>query len=838
MDPQADSSAVLASILARALELRDDGCAEWLELACAECPELTEQVREAARGTELLPTYFADSARTDSTPSQTIGGRFRLDRRIGSGAMGVVYLAEDLELVRTVAVKILRAGLMDPEESRHRFTREAAAMASVQHPAVVTIHDRGHTPAGEQFIVMEWIEGTTLTEIVEVAASRSETEASDDARWIRTRLGVEVRDESSYVRTVARWTAELAAGLEVVHAAGVLHRDIKPSNVLVRKNGSPVLLDFGIALLEGDSTLTRGVTSVGTPSYMPPEALVRGRHRSPASDVYSLTATLYHLLTLRPPYQGTPSEVLAAIATREPVPAARLRPGLPRDLQAILEKGMHRKPRARYTSAAALSADLLAFLEHRPVVARPVSTLTRATRRLMRSKLARGAALALGLVLLAGVAFQVQRMRAAGLQARAFELERHFPPSFTAVGLSNRVYRYESDRAQVQALLDEAAELGANRVRVHLLRASFRLDHADPAGAARDMAVVARELGSAYARELSGRYAALGPEARSSTAVDLAGLPEPVSPQDKYLAAYHAWRSANEARTFEITSAPEVREIPHAEEMRLACMPLKGLSIDARHQRALEAYTDVIRLEARIGGRTATTAHLAGRMLDVMGRYDEALELLREGIELADRAYTIRINAGWAALGLGLYDEARAHLELAVDLRPNYRKPLEDLSWVLIDMGEFDAALERIRSGPLDEAPDLALWRLECMARVETHRALAQMRRGEIEASKLSAQRALEHFQAAKRLGALQSGADARILAGLLEGDDAAIFVGLASQLLKDPHHWWQVQGLLQSMPKDLNVEASAAMRSVLEALVQRLTSRNVNAGKPVPTGD
>ncbi|HTF87408.1 MAG TPA: serine/threonine-protein kinase [Planctomycetota bacterium] len=836
MDSSVTPSGLLESVLARALELRDEGCADWVELACKDCPELAQSVREAASGTDLLPKYFIDPSTVDSGLGRTIDGRFRLSKRIGAGAMGVVYMAEDLELLRTVAVKILRHGLKDPEESMHRFSREAAAMASVQHPSVITIHDRGRTDEGEHFIVMEWIDGAPLNDIVEEASRKSDNARIEDTAWIQRSFGISSRGESSYLRTVVRWVADLATGLEVVHAAGVLHRDIKPSNVLVRKNGKAVLLDFGIALLDGDSTLTRGVTSVGTPSYMPPEALVRGQNRSPASDVYSLTATLYHLLALRPPYQGTPSEVLAAIATREPVPAVRHRPGLPRDLQAILEKGMHRKPRARYASAGALEADLRAFLDYRPVVARPVTALTRATRSLMRSKVARGAALALGVVLLSSAAFELNQVRQTKLRAKAFALERQFPPNFTTVGKTNRVYRYEADRAHVQALLDAAAETGVDSTRVYLLRASFRLDHGDPAGAARDMGVVAEEVDTPYASELAARYSALGPDARGADAVDLKDLPERESALDRYLDGYHCLRAGNEAAALERFSDPDVRKIAHAEEMRLAWTPFPVVDTDDAYRRAHEAYDDTLRLEAKLGGRTSTTAHTAGRMLDVMSRYDEALVTLQEGIALADRAHTIRINAGWAAYGLGLYDEARRHFEVAIDLRPNDPKPLKNLVGVLIEQGEFETALQRIASAPLDEGYQPPKWRLVQQSRVETHRALAEKQRGATATSKASVQLAVEHIRAARELGAIDKfveAADLAILDGLVAGNDEAVFIGVARSLLADPHNWWQIQDLLKSMPVDLSADASKAVRRVLEALVQRLASRHVEPKSP-----
>jgi tetratricopeptide (TPR) repeat protein/tRNA A-37 threonylcarbamoyl transferase component Bud32 len=821
------------SVLARALELRDEGRTDWLREACAACPELELAVREAVAGTKFVAGMFAGSNPADAALGRTIAGRFRLTQRIGAGAMGVVYSAQDLELTRTVAVKILRRGLMDPDESMRRFLREAEAMASVQHRSIITIHDRGRTDDGEPFIVMEWIDGSSLSELVEEARRKSEAKRVEATAWLGQGFDIDTQGESSYLRTVVRWVADLAAGLEVVHAAGILHRDIKPSNVLVRKDGRPVLLDFGVALLDGDSTLTRGPTSVGTPSYMPPESLVRGGRRSPAGDIYSLTATLYHLLTLRPPYLGTPTEVLAAIATRDPVPASRHCPGLPRDLEAILDKGMHRNPRARYAAATLLEADLRAFLNHQPVVARPVWPLTRAARSLFRSKAARGATLAVALMLITGACFGVQRAMESRRKAQAFELVRRLPPNFTVVGTANRVWRYEADREKLAALLDRAVGVGADRLRVHLLRSSFRLDHGDPAGAARDMAAVAEQVGTDFARALARSYAALGPEARGAAALELSGLPERSTPEDRYLEAYHLLRIGQEARGRALLADPLVRRIPHAEELRLAFTPFDDLDTRGEHARALEAYTDVIRLEAQLGGRTAATAHIAGRMLDVMGRYDEALTLLREGVLLADRAHTIRINAGFAALGAGRYDEARSHLEVAIDLRPNYGKPLQDLVWVLVAQEKFDEAAGRIESAPLADTPDQNQWKRLALSSVETYRALALRRAGQRDESRAAVQRAEEHLAAARAMGKVEGGADLAILAGLSADSEVQIFRGLARVLQADPHHAWRLEGLLANMPRDLDADSTAALRGVIEALAER---QNGHASPAPPT--
>jgi tRNA A-37 threonylcarbamoyl transferase component Bud32/tetratricopeptide (TPR) repeat protein len=826
---------LLETVLARALELRDAGNPDWLAEAVRNHPELEGAVREGADSSNLVNQLFQSGSSSDGLLGQTLGERYVLTRRIGGGAMGVVYQAEDSELARTVAIKVLREGLLDPEVSLQRFVREAEAMASVQHGSVITVHDRGLTEEGAAYIVMEWVPGATLTEVAHRGLARQQqgakTKDPDGVDWLRVSLELDAGGESSYLRLVVRWIAELAAGLQAVHEAGVLHRDIKPSNILVRESGQPVLLDFGLALQDQDSSLTLGDSVLGTPAYMPPESLGHEERHSPASDVYSLTATLYHLVTLRPPYEGTPTEVLTGIATREPVRASKLRPGLPRELAAILDMGMHRRPRARYESAAALEADLRAFLDHRPIVARPVGALRFAARRVARSRMARGAALALGVVLLATGGWAWNDSYQASLDAQAYEVTSQLPPNFTLVGPANRVFRLDEDRAAVAGLLDRGVELGRQPVKLHLLRASFRLDHGDGDAAARDMRVVADELGGAYADALAARYANLPADAVGYAAVDLTGLtdltdlPTPTTPHERYLEAYHQLRAGDMPTAFATLSNAELRALPHAEELRLSFTPLGGARGLSQYERALEDLTSIDELELILGGRTATTAQIGGRLLDEMGLYVEAMERTEEGLALAERSYILRSNAGFTALALGRPTDAIAHLEVAIDQRPNYRRPMQNLLWALVDLGEFDEALRRLDAAPLDEGTSTDQWRHFSRASVEVFRALQQRRDGELDAAAATVQRASAAMAAAEAIGSpgsLGPYPEQAILAGLEADDDEAVFLGLAGLLLDDPHNAWLLQDVIQAMPADLGPDASVVAREVLATLNPR----------------
>ena len=161
MAPSQARPELLENVLARALELRDEGHPNWLAEAVRHHPELEGAVREGAESSNLVQQLFQSGSSADAHLGQTLGERYHLTRRIGGGAMGVVYQAEDTELARTVAIKVLREGLLDPEVSLQRFIREAEAMASVQHGSVITVHDRGLTDEGAAYIVMAWVRGST-----------------------------------------------------------------------------------------------------------------------------------------------------------------------------------------------------------------------------------------------------------------------------------------------------------------------------------------------------------------------------------------------------------------------------------------------------------------------------------------------------------------------------------------------------------------------------------------------------------------------------------------------------------------------------------------------------
>jgi WD40 repeat protein/tRNA A-37 threonylcarbamoyl transferase component Bud32 len=325
-------------------------------------------------------------------------GEYDILGEVGRGGMGVVYKARHRGLRRPAALKMVLQGTFASAKQRLRFQLEAELAARVQHPNIVQVYEIG-SHEGQPFLAMEWVEGGSLADRL------------DGRPWPAAEA--------------ARLIEKLAYAIHTAHSQGVVHRDLKPANILLvgpigpmgPMGPIPKISDFGLARpLEGDEGLTKTGVLLGTPGYMAPEqasgtnALV-----GPATDVFALGVMLYELLTGQPPFQGKSAlEVLKAVTSAEPVRPRRLRPGVPRDLEAIVLKCLEKEPGRRYPLALELAEDLRRFLDDKPVKARGTSAAGRLVRWARRN---RGVAAALGVIalLLIGVAI------ASSLAALRFE---------------------------------------------------------------------------------------------------------------------------------------------------------------------------------------------------------------------------------------------------------------------------------------------------------------------------------------------------------------------------------------------------------------------------------
>jgi serine/threonine protein kinase len=283
---------------------------------------------------------------------------------LGRGGMGRVYKARQINLQRLVALKVILAGEDAEPEQVARFREEAKAIARLQHPNIVQIYEVGEE-SGHPFFSMELIEGGSLAE--------------------------HLRGTPLTAGRAAQLVETLARAVHAAHQQGVIHRDLKPANILLAppafvtshpggmEGWVPKITDFGLAKKRDESaSLTMSGAVMGTPGYMAPEqAAGRSRDIGPASDTYALGVILYELLTGRTPFQGTTMEILDQVRHAPPLPPRRLDPEIPVNLETICLKCLEKEPLKRYTSASALAADLKRFLEHKPILARPIGLLGR-----------------------------------------------------------------------------------------------------------------------------------------------------------------------------------------------------------------------------------------------------------------------------------------------------------------------------------------------------------------------------------------------------------------------------------------------------------------------------
>lgn len=333
-----------------------------------ETPRIDEYIdRFPALATELGELQAADAflesaiGEAKSLPEDTsLFDRYEILGELARGGMGVVYKARQVGLDRVVALKMIRSGDRAEPADIDRFQIEAQAAAQLQHPHIVAVYDVGLHDS-QPFFTMELVDGTSLATLLQESPPTA-------------------RQAAEIMRTVAR-------AIEFAHEHQVLHRDIKPSNILIDSGGNPRVTDFGLAKrIADESDLTVTGQILGTPSYMAPEQAVAAHGViGPAADVYGLGATLYCVLTGRPPFRGeTALQTLKLVLEADAVSPRLLNPLVPVDLETICLKCLQKKPESRYASANELADDLDRFLDGRPIVARPVPFWIRAVKLIKR----------------------------------------------------------------------------------------------------------------------------------------------------------------------------------------------------------------------------------------------------------------------------------------------------------------------------------------------------------------------------------------------------------------------------------------------------------------------
>ncbi|MCK6460612.1 MAG: protein kinase, partial [Planctomycetes bacterium] len=467
----------LAEILGQWRDRRDRGEAVDPEELIREHPDLADALRARFRAIAELERHLG------AAEPKTIGD-YRIVREIGRGGMGVVYEAEQVSMRRRVALKVLYPSVTSVPKAVKRFQQEAWAAGRVKHTNIVAVHDMGQDH-GVWFFAMELVEGRPLSDVI--ADMRRSRGRPRESRLARRAAGVETRSSltgtetgsRAYYARVAEMFAAVAEAIQAAHDHGVIHRDLKPGNLLLDAEGNLKLVDFGLARLEDSAGVTMTGDVVGTPGYMSPEQLGGRRgdldHRT---DVYSLGATLYEALALRPPFRG---ETLEAMATRilreDPPPLRRSDRAIPRDLETIVLKALEKEPDRRYRTAEELARDLRQFAQGGAIRARRIGILGRGWRKIRRHKLPSALVAAVLVVSLVAAWVAVDGAREAELRRR-LEYEslcRRADEAATAEwGLPEEIV-WGAGPGHAHGLYSEAIALDPGRVQAYLGRALQRL---------------------------------------------------------------------------------------------------------------------------------------------------------------------------------------------------------------------------------------------------------------------------------------------------------------------------------------------------------------------------
>lgn len=373
--------------------------------------ECGQALARAESGLRQSSTELARQLSQSPLPRQI--GDYQVLEKIAHGGLGVVYKARQIRLNRLVALKLLHAGPEASAAEKRRFQVEAEAAARLDHPSIVPIfevgEDRGHT-----YISMALIEGHTLAKMVAAGPLPP--------------------------RQAAELLAQVAAAVGYAHSCGVVHRDLKPNNILLDSGGRAHVTDFGLAKVVGtDSGLTLTGQVMGTPSFMPPEqAEGKTEQLGPLVDVYALGATLYCLITGRPPFQAASAlETLKQVGERDAVPPRQLNQAVDRDLDTICLHCLEKQPARRYASASALADDLTRFLDNRPIQARSVTGPERAWRWCQRNPTLACFQAAVPLILILGIAVSWMFAIQANEQARLADEKSRFASDKTREAQDN-----------------------------------------------------------------------------------------------------------------------------------------------------------------------------------------------------------------------------------------------------------------------------------------------------------------------------------------------------------------------------------------------------------------
>ncbi len=399
-------------------------------------------------GRLTVPSHGRPSEEGIPEPGRRLGD-FRLVQEVGRGSMGIVYESIQEPLHRRVALKVLPLTVHLQQQTLKRFLREAAVLAELDHPHIVPIYATG-SDRGVYFYAMPFLDGPTL-----------------DKALKSRRPGIAETCSS---------IAAVADALHVAHEKGIVHRDVKPGNLIYDSSGKLLVADFGLARQDKAGTITESGALVGTPMYMSPEQVSAARTEiDRRSDVYSLGATLYEMVSGQPPFDADNVQtLLRLIVEQEPRSVRRIDRSIPKDVETIVRKAMSKEPARRYQTAKALAEDLRRALDGRPILARPASLIERTVKGALRHRVP----VAAGAVVLAAIG-------AAGtfyLQGRSSKAEADYRAAISEA----RVQLFTGNQALAEELYSKAVGLFPERPEGLLGRAQLKAERGSHADAKTD----------------------------------------------------------------------------------------------------------------------------------------------------------------------------------------------------------------------------------------------------------------------------------------------------------------------------------------------------------------
>ena len=668
------------------------------------------------KGEASRETFESILVEANVTDTQWRLGHYEILEEIGRGGMGVIYRARQRHSRRIVAVKRILAHQVNSHESLVRFRREAEAVASLDHPNILPIHEVSESEEGLPFFSMKYATGGSLRTV---------------ASALRTKP-----------RECVRVIAKVARAIAYAHSKGVLHRDLQPGNILLDENGEPMVSDFGLAKwLDQTSDLTRTLETLGTPGYIAPEqAECRAPDLTSAADIYSLGAILFYLLAGRPPFVGP--NVLSVIHQAAASPAPRLRslaPSLDRDLETIVGRCLESDPAARYQSAAALADDLEHWLRHEPIRARRAGVFTRGRKWVRRNPTTTMLMVALVVLAIAIVAVTI------------WKNESPHPIALLPTGVAVLPFENLSADPENASFTDEMQdEILNDLTRIADLKVISRTSVMQyKAGVKRDLRQIANELGvthvvegsvqrsanrirvtaqlidatigkhlwvERYDRPLDDVFAIQSDIAKAIAAQLQAKLSakEKAAIEERPtsdLAAYDLYLKANELmynarfnparrekglfKAVQLLDQAVARDpaflLAHC-QLALANDQIYFSNYDHTETRLALAESSVeaaVRLQPNAGEtHLAQASHFFWGYLNYRQAREELAKAQRE---LPNNAEVFRLF-GHMGRWEGRWEEARQNLERALELDPRNTRTITDLTWVYMTLREYDEA--------------------------------------------------------------------------------------------------------------------------------------------------